>query len=62
MTINKIENPAPDEKVCFNCENMMWMVALGLGLKCRLDKKNIEHRFHTCEKFEKKVVPQNNSK
>jgi uncharacterized protein with PIN domain len=23
------ENPLPDEKVCFNCENLMWMVGIG---------------------------------
>jgi len=45
-----------DKKVCFNCENMMWMVGLGLGLKCRLTNppKKIEHREHTCDKFESK--------
>jgi len=45
-----------DKKVCFNCENMMWMVGLGLGLKCKLTNppKKIEHREHTCDKFESK--------
>jgi|LakMenE18May11ns_1017448.scaffolds.fasta_scaffold9319669_2 hypothetical protein len=48
----KSENPLPDEKVCFNCKYMMWLVGLGLGLKCELTKHNIENRRHTCEKFE----------
>jgi hypothetical protein len=45
-------NPLPDEKVCFNCKHMLWMVGLGLGLKCGLTKHNIEHRRHTCDNFE----------
>jgi len=48
----KLGNPLPNEKVCFNCKQMMWMVGLGLGLKCRLTSKNIENRRHTCDKFE----------
>ena len=35
----KIENPKPDEKVCFNCKNMLWMVGIGQGVKCKLDFK-----------------------
>ena len=45
-------NPLPDEKVCFNCKHLLWMVGLGLGLKCGLTKHNIEHRRHTCDNFE----------
>jgi len=51
----KIENPKPDEKVCFNCKNMLWLVGVGLGVKCELDKKDIPNRFHSCDKFEFKV-------
>jgi hypothetical protein len=54
--IDKNENPRPDEEVCFNCEHMMWMVGLGLGLKCRIDYKSIPNRRHTCEKFQKKSI------
>jgi hypothetical protein len=60
MTTKKIENPAPDEKVCFNCEHMMWMVGLGLGVKCRINRMNIPSRLYTCEKFEKKVINNKN--
>ena len=35
---NKVHNPKPDEKVCFNCKNMLWMVGLGQGVKCDIDK------------------------
>lgn len=50
----EIENPKPDEKVCFNCKHMLWLVALGQGVKCALDKKDIPSRFHSCIKFEHK--------
>ena len=52
---NKIENPQPDEKVCFNCKNMLWLVGVGIGVKCELDKKDIPNRFHSCDKFEFKI-------
>jgi len=52
----KIENPKPDEKVCFNCKNMLWMVGIGQGVKCKLDLKNIPSRYHSCEQFEKKII------
>jgi hypothetical protein len=45
-------NPMPDEKVCYNCTHMMWMVGLGLGLECRLTRNNIENRRHTCDQFD----------
>lgn len=48
------DNPLPDEKVCFNCKNMMWMVGIGQGVKCGLTKEDIPSRKHTCEKFERK--------
>jgi hypothetical protein len=48
----KLGNPLPNEKVCFNCKQIMWMVGLGLGLKCRLTMGNIENRRHTCDKFD----------
>jgi hypothetical protein len=45
----------PDEKVCFNCKYMLWLVGLGLGLKCNLDKSKIPNRYHTCSKFDFKT-------
>lgn len=45
------ENPLPDEKVCFNCENLIWMVGIGQGLKCRLTYNAIDNRRNTCDKF-----------
>jgi hypothetical protein len=52
----------PDEKVCFNCKHLAWMVALGLGVEC-LHPANrqpngrqmkIRSSWHTCEHFESK--------
>lgn len=51
----KIENPQPDEKVCFNCENLLWLVGIGQGLKCDLNKKSIPSRYYTCDKFQKRI-------
>ncbi|MFM1930678.1 MAG: hypothetical protein RL387_2006 [Bacteroidota bacterium] len=51
----ELGNPGPYEKVCFNCTNMMWMVGLGLGVKCRLTMENIPSRMYTCDKFENRV-------
>jgi hypothetical protein len=52
----------PDEKVCFNCKHIIWLVALGQGVRCGYDfyKNNnkvlfpISHLRHTCDKFENK--------
>jgi hypothetical protein len=51
-----MSNIPADKKVCFNCEHMLWMVGLGLGLRCRLANppKIIEYREHTCDKFKLK--------
>jgi hypothetical protein len=51
----KIENPKPDEKVCFNCEHMLWLVGVGQGVKCGLNRKDIPNRFHSCDNFEFKI-------
>lgn len=50
----KLGNPGPVEKVCFNCINMMWMVGIGQGVKCRLTMKNIPSRLYTCDEFKYK--------
>ena len=47
----KLGNPGPLEKVCFNCTNMMWMVGIGQGVKCRLTMKDIPSRLYTCDQF-----------
>jgi hypothetical protein len=51
----KIVNPQPDEKVCFNCEHLLWLVGIGQGLKCDLNKKSIPSRYYTCDKFQKRI-------
>jgi hypothetical protein len=65
MQNQKIENPQPEEKVCFNCKHMSWLVALGQGIRCTVDKKEgeiptmVSSRWYTCNKFEKKLIISN---
>jgi len=57
-----MDKPKPDQKVCFNCVNMNWMVGIGLGIRCShesvYDKSSgklpptIPSRYYTCEHFE----------
>jgi len=54
-TDTKIVNPQPDEKVCLNCEHLLWLVGIGQGLKCDLNKKSIPSRYYTCDKFQKRI-------
>ena len=60
MPKTTIENPHPDEKVCFNCKYMSWSVGIGQGARCMVDKKEgvlppmLPSRWYTCNKFEKK--------
>lgn len=44
----------PDEKVCYNCKHRLWMVAIGLGIRCNytVEKKLIPNLKHTCDHFE----------
>ena len=60
-----------EEKVCNNCRYMLWLVGVGVGVKCGNDKNkvdgkldNIPSRQHTCEYFIMKYVPlgRNNGK
>ena len=46
-------------EICANCQHCMWMIGLGLGLRCRLTSPPaiIQHREHTCNKFESKHNP-----
>ena len=55
MDNNKIEKPKPGQKVCFNCKHLLWLVALGQGASCGIDKKSIPSRYHSCPKFEFKI-------
>lgn len=58
-----MENISPEEKVCFNCKHLAWMVGIGQGLKCSNPKKetkyeSIPNERHTCELFEKRSETQ----
>jgi len=53
------------DKICYNCKNLVWLVALGQGIRCGHPTKVEEgkipplvpSRFHTCEVFEFKIEP-----
>jgi len=49
-----VDNPRPDEKVCFNCCHFLWLVGIGQGVKCALSMQQLPSRWHTCNKFEEK--------
>ncbi len=58
MCSKKIQNPPPEEKVCMNCKHMLWMVAIGQGVKCRArNMYAIPNRWYSCEKFEYREEP-----
>jgi hypothetical protein len=57
-------NIDPSERVCYNCKYKLWLVGLGLGVRCGHEHLTapsgskagkptiIPHLRHTCEKFE----------
>lgn len=58
--------PKPEERVCYNCVHMTWLVALGLGVRCSYEHNTntdpkvkpklpmIPNLRHTCDKFKSK--------
>ena len=50
-------NIKEDEKVCYNCKHLAWLIGVGQGLRCSNPKKGkvpeiVPSRQHTCELFE----------
>ncbi len=48
----------PDEKVCYNCKHMVWLVGLGQGIRCSKILINglaqiVPSRRHSCDLFER---------
>ena len=50
--MDKNDKPSPNEKICYNCKNLLWLVGIGQGIKCDIDKKSLPSRWYTCDKFE----------
>lgn len=52
--MQKIDKPNSDEKVCYNCKHMLWMVGIGAGVRCDIHNppKMIPHLRYTCKNFE----------
>jgi hypothetical protein len=49
----------PDEKVCYNCKHFLWLVGVGMGARCAINRedglpKMLPSRRYTCELFDKK--------
>jgi hypothetical protein len=56
-TTNEIKS---EDKVCYNCKYIAWLVGVGQGLKCCNPKKEIKlesipSKNHTCDLFESKT-------
>jgi hypothetical protein len=54
----KFNQIQPDEKVCYNCKYMVWLVGLGQGIRCSKTLINgmaqkIPSRRHSCDLFDK---------
>lgn len=56
-----IDNPRPDERVCWNCDHMRWAVGTGSGVWCLAPENNAEgmlsripSRRWTCGHFKAK--------
>jgi hypothetical protein len=58
MKDNKIGSDIlPEDKVCYNCKHLAWMIGIGQGLRCINDKKEKKNEMvpssrYTCELFE----------
>ena len=47
----------PEDKVCYNCKHLAWMIGIGQGLRCSHPKKELKLEMipgsrHTCELFQ----------
>ena len=34
MSSKNVQNPKPNEKVCYNCSHLAWLIGVGQGLRC----------------------------
>jgi hypothetical protein len=53
------DNIGSDEKVCYNCQHLAWLIGVGQGLRCSHPKRFegnyiVPSRRHTCDLFLKK--------
>lgn len=47
------------DKCCFNCKHLLWMIGIGMGLRCGVDYQRTGQRppavpsiGHSCERFD----------
>jgi hypothetical protein len=55
----EIDPIGPEEKVCYNCKHFLWMVGVGMGARCSINRENglpkmLPSRRYTCDLFENK--------
>lgn len=60
MAKGPFDDIKPEDKVCYNCKHLAWMIGIGQGLRCSNPKKEkklevIPSSKHTCEFFEFKT-------
>ena len=39
------------DKCCYNCNHLSWMIGIGQGLRCGVDKSVIPGIYHVCDNF-----------
>ena len=59
MSKNRSKESQEIKDGCHNCKYIMWLIAIGGGLKCKVLQPDgeifdIPGRFHKCDKFDKK--------
>ena len=47
----------PEDKVCYNCRHLAWLIGIGQGLRCSNPQKENKYEMvpsskHSCELFE----------
>ncbi len=61
MEQNKIGSDIElEERVCYNCEHLAWLIGIGQGLRCLNPNKENKNEMipsskHTCELFKLKT-------
>jgi len=57
-----MEPISKDDRICYNCQYLRWLIGIGLGLRCGHESKSkpnelpplVPSRYHSCEFFEMK--------
>jgi hypothetical protein len=60
MNSKNVQNPKPDEKVCFNCKFLIWSIGIGRGIRCsaRDGFRMPSFKSYTCDNFQYETLPE----